>query len=378
MATGCPEGAHLTESRCAAVTDVNRRRNAGEARLGLTVSEKRTAVDKESTPTMPTETQSKTAVTPPMPARVWTDGPPPRRKVPARMVAVVLAALALALMVGYLGASAYIADLARHTTRRLPEGTPADVGLVYEPVTFESAVDHIPLRGWYMPSRGERAIIIVHGIDSQRWDYAPNVPDKVRLYVQNGFDVLVFDLRAHGESGGEYLGLGWLERRDVQAAVQLIEQRGIPAGNIGLHGHSLGGAIALLSAAAIDDVRAVISDSAFADERPLIDREVNMRTGAPPIFMPGIQLFMRWWYGFDLEAITPERAIAQIAPRPVLLIHGMADTRIPVQNAYRLMAAASNPSAELWIVPGAKHIASFATEPEVYTARMLTFFEQNL
>jgi dipeptidyl aminopeptidase/acylaminoacyl peptidase len=302
-----------------------------------------------------------------------------RRGNAARLLAYALGGLALLFVLGYAGASGYITDQARHAARHLPDGSPADVGLVYEPVTFESAEDRLPLHGWYMPSRGERAIVMVHGIDSQRWDTSSNIPDKARLYVHDGFDVLVFDLRAHGESGGDYLGLGWLERRDVQGAIKLVEERGIPAGRIGLHGHSLGGAIALLSTAAIPDVRAVIADSAFDDERLLIELEITRRTGAAPIFMPGVGLFIRWWYGFDLSDITPERAMSSIAPRPVLLIHGTADTRIPVEHAYRLMAAANNaPGVELWTVQGADHVASFATDRQGYTARMLAFFEHAL
>jgi uncharacterized protein len=302
-----------------------------------------------------------------------------RRGNAARRVAYALGGLALFFVLSYLGASAYITDQARHAARHLSDGSPADVGLVYEPVSFESAEDGLPLHGWYMPSRGERAIVMIHGIDSQRWDMSPNIPDKARLYVQDGFDVLVFDLRAHGESGGDYLGLGWLERRDVQGAIKVVEEHGIPAGHIGLHGHSLGGAIALLSTAAIPDVGAVIADSAFADERLLMDREITARTGSPPIFMPGVGLFIRWWYGFDLSDIAPERAMSSIAPRPVLLIHGTADTRIPVEHAYRLMAAANNaPGVELWTVQGADHVAAFATDRQGYTARMLAFFEHAL
>ena len=50
------------------------------------------------------------------------------------------------------------------------EGTPSGLGLLYQAVTFESVLDHIPLEGWYLPSRGERAIIFVHGIGQNRWN----------------------------------------------------------------------------------------------------------------------------------------------------------------------------------------------------------------
>ena len=295
-----------------------------------------------------------------------------------RVALAVGAALLAVLLVAYAVASAYMAISATRATRIPIQGTPADLGLAYEPVTFESAVDHVPLRGWYLPSRGERAIVLLHGIDSNRWDPWPSLPQKAKIYVDNGFDVLTFDLRAHGESGGEHMGLGWLERRDVQGAVRLVEQRGIAPGRIGIHGNSYGAGTALLSTAAIPDVAAVISDSAFADQRLLLDREINRRTGLPPIFTPGISAFASLFYGLDLAAMPPELAVPQIAPRPILFIHGTADTRIPVDHAYRLKAASRNPADELWIVPGAVHVQAFAVEPDLYATKVVAFFDRHV
>jgi len=98
----------------------------------------------------------------------------------------------------YLAASAYITDSATHAARTPVEGTPSDLGLRYEPVTFESAADRIPLQGWYLPSRGERGVIIVHGISKTRWNSWERTADKAQFLVEHGFDVLVFDLRGHG------------------------------------------------------------------------------------------------------------------------------------------------------------------------------------
>ncbi len=277
----------------------------------------------------------------------------------------------------YVAASAFITDQATHATRTPIDGTPADLGLAYEPVSFESAGDRIPLRGWYLPGRGERAIIIVHGIDQNRWNTWEHIPEKARLFVQHGFDVLVFDLRGHGESGGERLGFGWLERNDVRGAVAYLEQRGIPAGRIGLQAHSYGAVTALLTAAVVSDVAAVVADSAFSDMRPLLNHEVQLR-GFPPIFTPGIALVGSQLYGLNLDEIAPEHQVAKIAPRPILFIHGMQDERIPVENSYQLFAAARNPANELWIVPDAGHVQAFTHDPEVYAQKVLALFERNL
>ena len=283
---------------------------------------------------------------------------------------------AVLLLLAYAGFCVY---LAMHLTaaRNLPIGTPADVGLAYEPVAFQSELDHITLRGWYLLSSGTRAIILVHSLDGNRWDTNNWLGQLVPVFVHDGFDVLTFDQRAHGESDGEHVGLGTLERADVRAAVHLVEQRGVAAGHIGLFGQSFGAATALNSAAAIPDVASVASDSAFADARERLNFEIHRLTGLPPIFAPGAGIAASALYGIDLS-VTPEKSMAQIAPRPVLLIHGDADARIPVENAYRLKAASNNPNVELWIVPGAGHTGSYDAEPELYTEKIVTFFERTL
>jgi pimeloyl-ACP methyl ester carboxylesterase len=285
--------------------------------------------------------------------------------------------LVIVLLLGYSGVSAYIAT---HITaqRHVSLGTPADVGLAYESIAFESAVDHIPLKGWYLPASGSRAIVLVHGIDGNRWEQQGQWSELlVPALVHGGFDVLTFDLRAHGESGGEHVGLGSLERRDVAAAVALIRERGVHAGGIGLFGQSFGAATALNAAAIIPDVGGVVSDSAFADARPLLDQEIHRYTGLPAIFTPGITVACSAFYGIDLTA-TPEKAMLKIAPRPALLIHGTADTRIPVENAYRLKAASNSSAVDLWIVPGAEHTQAYLVDPDFYARTIVGFFERAL
>lgn len=295
---------------------------------------------------------------------------------PWRLFAItVLVAIAGLLL--YLAVCAYISDQATRAVRTAIVGTPSDLGLQYEPVAFDSELDHVPLQGWYLPSRGERAIIFVHGIDQNRWSASERIPQKTQVLVEHGFDVLLLDLRGHGQSGGDRLGFGWLERNDVGGAIAYVEGRGIPPGRIGLLGHSYGAAIALLTAAAQPDVSAIVADSAFADIRALLDNEIQLR-GFPPIFAPGVALVASHLYGVDLEQIAPLTHVASIAPRPILFIHGAEDQRIPVDNSQQLFAAAHNPADKLWIVPGAAHVQAFAVEPELYSQKVLAFFDANL
>jgi uncharacterized protein len=83
-------------------------------------------------------------------------------------------------------------------------------------------------------------------------------------------------------------------------------------------------------------------------------------------------LFAGLLYGIDLSQ-SAEHAMPLIAPRPVLLIHGTADQRTPVDNAYRLKAASTSPNVELWIVPGAAHVEAYLSDPQLYTTKIVKF-----
>jgi dipeptidyl aminopeptidase/acylaminoacyl peptidase len=304
---------------------------------------------------------------------------------------LLIAAGALAAIVAvYLGVCDLVLSSILAPVRVLPEETPSDAGLAAEPVRFVSDGDELPLVGWLLPSSGDRAIVLVHGVDSNGW--SGGHPDIARAYVEAGFHVLVFDLRGHGRSGGDRLGLGWHERRDVRAAVNLLLERGFEPGRIGIHGTSYGAAVALLSAAAIPEIGAVVADSAFADARDVMDREIEKRTGLPAPFVrrflgPGLRLVAKLRHSLDFDAITPERAVPKIAPRPILFIHGSEDPVIPVEHAHRLKAASKNAADELWILEGLEHtdgVRMGALQKEVspmrdaFLRKVTAFFDRTL
>jgi pimeloyl-ACP methyl ester carboxylesterase len=246
----------------------------------------------------------------------------------------------------------------------------------------------VVLRGWLLRSPGERAIILLHGIDSHSWD--GQAPDVVRAYLDAGFTVLLYDLRGHGDSGGDHLGLGWKDRGDVRAAVNVLMSQGFRPGKIGIHGTSYGGAIAILAAADIPEIGAVVADSAFADVRDVIGAAIERETGLPPIFVkllrPCLRCLASKLYSLNFDEVSPEEAIASISPRPVLFIHGEEDPIIPVEHAVRLKEAAGD-GAELWILPGRQHTEGVRLEPdyeryspmrEVFLRKVTQFFERYL
>lgn len=312
-----------------------------------------------------------------------------------RHVVLATAIIIVALASCYVGLSYFVvrASLAARPPV-CPYVSPTESGLTVEKVELESAGDRFNLAAWLLhPSLSvNRAVVLIHGLSSFAWDGA--APDITQAFLKAGFHVLVFDLRAHGRSDGKILGLGWHERKDVRAAIDLLLSRGFRPGSIGLHGTSYGAATALLSAAAIPEVGAVVADSAFADMRDIMDIEIEKLTGVPSpiatLLRPGLSLVARAVYALDLDLIRPEKKVAAIAPRPVFFIHGSEDDVIPPDHSFRLKAASHNSANEIWIVQGLGHTEAVrqlrekcetravATTREIYLDQVTAFFSHSL
>jgi uncharacterized protein len=299
------------------------------------------------------------------------------RKVQAwrRPAAVVVLAVLVGIAVVYGAMSVYIADRLSQPSRRPVTGSPADVGLSFEPVEFSSVGDGITLRGWWIPAAGsDRAVIIVHGRGSNR--AGAGLMGQARDLSRAGYNVLSFDLRAHGESSGKRYSLGPVERQDVMGALGFVRSRGVPAGHIGLVCHSMGAAICLLTAPQATDVAAVVSDSAYARLSDLLAVELPKNSGLPAAFNPGILLMGNLLFGVDADAARPEAVVAQIAPRPVLFIHSETDTTIPADHARRLWRASNEGADRLWLVSGPLHDRVYDAFPAEYMARVTALFER--
>lgn len=312
------------------------------------------------------------------------------RQLRSGRAAVLSAGILSALFTLYLCAAAVVLVVSLTTNRASGVAqTPRDEGINAEQMRFPSKHDRIPIAGWHLRSSGTRVIVLIHGIDSHGWHGSQ--PDLAKAYVAAGFNVLSLDLRGHGHSGGDRLGLGWHERDDVRAAVDALVSRGFKPGAIGIHGLSYGAATALLATAAIPEIGSVIADSSFSDVSDLMVVQIASRTGLPAWFtgllVPGIETLSEWLYGLDLKIIAPVRALAPIAPRPVLFIHGNRDTVIPVTHARRLKFASSGPADELWVLDGFAHTEGIrmgkrqeraSPMRERYLAKVTGFFDRTL
>ena len=293
--------------------------------------------------------------------------------------------LLLAVFYGYV--SYAMASGVTAVERSSLEGHPTEYGLPYEDVAFSPRGDQwddIVLRGWLIEkerlagSGGELTVILVHGLNRNRT--GDNALELSKELFDRGFNVLLFDLRGHGESGGDQVSAGYFEKLDVLGAYDFLVGRGASPEGIGLLGWSLGAATALLAAEDAPAIRAVVSDSSFADVHDLIAQETARATVFPqwsvPVFVPGMKLVARVLYGIDVGAVVPEKSAGTLG-YPILVIHGGADSRVPPEQSVRIHASAAAGS-ELWVVQGSEHADAVIDAPDEYVERVDAYFRDRL
>lgn len=258
-----------------------------------------------------------------------------------------------------------------HPRRITSDVTPTNFGVtLWREVSFETE-DGLTLNGWFAPPTHSdgATVLTVHGVAGSRHTF---LSDLSFLHFE-GYGVLLFDLRNHGTSDGTVTTMSNDEILDVQAAFDfLTQQPEVDADKIVLFGKSMGGAIAIRSMPTLPEARAVMVDTAYTSMEDVV-RDGVADLGIPPLFFHHVILRLsNGLSGSNLYEARPIDSVAEIAPRPILFIHGTADPTIPVEHIYELHAAAGEPK-ELLIVEGAGHIMSAFVEPETYRQRILDF-----
>ncbi|WP_371745611.1 alpha/beta hydrolase [Myxococcus sp. CA033] len=238
-----------------------------------------------------------------------------------------------------------------------------------EDVSF-SSVDGLTLRGWYVPSRNRAAVVLVHGFADNR----AQLLFEARALARAGYGVLLFDLRAHGESGGDRVTWGDGERRDVTAALDFVSKRqDVDPARLGLFGFSMGGTTALLVAETDARVKAVVAAGAY----PALEADVYSGYGRWGAFSAEPVLWTLRHAGVDVDAVRPIDGMCQLQGRPLLLVNGDVDPDAPAKLQASLFRAACEPKS-LWVVEGAGHGEYSRVAPEEYARRLREHFDRAL
>jgi len=253
--------------------------------------------------------------------------------------------------------------------------SPAFYRLAYEEIGFTTR-DGVKLRGWLL-GKGSRlpTVILCHGLGTNKSDLI----SLANSIYEAGFNVFLFDFRGHGESRNRITSFGYLEQRDLEGAIEYIFKRqDLENKNLGVFGLSMGGAVAVMMAARDPRIKAVVSDSTYQDLYSSMVHHAKVFYSLPKF---PFNIFLRLAYilrfGYDPKKISPQEAISQISPRPILIINGEKDKQVPAENAYALFNKANTPK-ELWVVPQAGHGEGYYRHFEQYQSRIIEFFQKNL
>jgi len=283
----------------------------------------------------------------------------------------------LAGIAGWLGAPAFLHPIRRALTPDLIREADAaftHVSAHREDFTVQ-APDGVLLHGWKVRAADPNGawVLAFHGVADNR----VGVVGHAEFLLRAGYNAVMMDARAHGESGGQIATYGWLERNDTRAVIDALVASERPTHIFAL-GESMGAGIALQSAAVDARIEAVAAESSFASLREASYDYAGLRWSpllGKTLFAPFSWLLIyrgESLAGFSASGVSPEKAVAARA-FPVLLICDANDAALPCRHSERIYAAARG-AKSLWVVPGAFHTAALGYQPDEFRRRVLHFF----
>lgn len=244
--------------------------------------------------------------------------------------------------------------------------------------------DNLKLAAWQVEANNPKGtIIFISGIHNPSVTYFfPHA----QMMQDNGYSSLLIELRAHGDSEGNKIGLGMYEYLDVKAGVEYLKTidkyKDLP---IIVFGVSMGGSTVINSIGEIDDIDGVISLSAYSNWADVFCD--NMIQLGVPKFIANIEKPFVWFYlgfdyGFDKIGINPLNEIKKLNGRPALLMHSKDDSQVPYESYKRLIASVEE-DVSTYVREGNYHFITYdgysskPWEDTEYAEAILEFLDEN-
>jgi alpha-beta hydrolase superfamily lysophospholipase len=246
---------------------------------------------------------------------------------------------------------------------------------------FVTTDDNLKISAYEVSVENPKAIIIC--ISGIHMPSATVYFGHARFFKENNYATILFDMRAHGESEGDMICLGYKEYLDTKAIVEHIKAdsvyRDIPVVVFGL---SMGGTTAINSIGEIPEIDGLISLSAFSSWEDVF---YEFMASQSPVFLakmvkPFVPLVAFAKYRVNIWSIKPVKEIQKIGNRPALIMHSKEDSEVPYSNFERIIH--NTPShVKTFVREGDIHfITESFTEPEKdteYSNKILDFLDSN-
>lgn len=254
--------------------------------------------------------------------------------------------------------------------------TPEQLQLPYTPLAFITQ-DSIQLNGYWTKSEQDSSkgiLILVHGIGGCKEHFL----GLAKELSQMGIDALLFDGRAHGQSGGEFCTYGFKEKEDIAQLVDYIQQRQ-PDLPIGIWGNSLGGAIALQALELDERIQFGLVESTFTDLGQIVfDYKKRILKGFGWRFLSDYALYRAGVVAdFEPDQVRPIDAVRHIE-QPVFIAHGDADNNISYRYSEQLFANLKSKDKTFYLVKDAGHFGLFYEGGTPYKDSLMQFINRQL
>jgi len=256
--------------------------------------------------------------------------------------------------------------------RNTSDWNPGDFDLEYSEVSFETE-DGIDLRGWWMDRNSDKTLICIHGYTASRW-YEVYMKPLLKILKNKNYNILYFDLRAHGESGGNRTSFGLRENLDLKASLDWLERNHEKScKKIGLIGYSMGGVVAIKGLVSDRRVDCAVADSPPIDMDSTSSRSLKYFAGIPESFYHLVKPVVRLLFG--VESFDMYRYMDRI-DKPLLLIAGKNDPIVHLSEV-RKFYEGSKDCVELWSTEG-EHVRTIQIDYESYEKKITSFLEEHL
>lgn len=262
--------------------------------------------------------------------------------------------------------------MATHPPKYITKLKPDNLGWEFKEVSLTTK-DNVKLSAWFVPAEkpSDKVIIQLHGYPADKADIL-----YWSSFLHKDFNLFFLDFRYFGDSEGKLTTIGDKEQQDLKAAIDYLEKQGFT--KIGVMGFSLGGAVAILTASKDQRIKAIVSDSAYAN-LDLMGYEFYKNLFIlkyPLTFLT--KLWAQIFLGINADQIAPQKAALRIKI-PSLIIHSKADQIISFENALRIQKELKdNPKAEFLFLEEGIHGALPDKLLDMYQRKVLDFLQSNL
>jgi uncharacterized protein len=225
------------------------------------------------------------------------------------------------------------------------------------------------------PHATNRYIIIAHGVTQSK----TNSVKYMNLFLNRGFNAVIYDHRRHGESGGKTTSYGYYEKFDLKSVVDWLREEKGPDLFLGIHGESMGAATLLLYAGILEDgADFYVADCPFSDfsEQLAYRIKEEVKLLPPRLLLPVASLFLRIRDKYSLSDVSPISVIENIN-NPILFIHSRKDDFILPSMTEALFEQKKGPK-KLFMAENGLHAQSYSQNREEYEKVLDEFLEEHV